>query len=312
MKMSTNETIRVLFSVCLIPLGAVMILLHTESPAGTLLSHIGFAFIVAGVLSAFHEAVLRRFEQGEAASAVAEEVHSRLRMGPLSATGIRLVSPIRKGYAGYYQWVMSTGQEDMFFAGRSVLHRIDADFRARGIGNAESILARRLADGAKIKILLVDPRSEIIPRLAKEEGQTPQKLLSDVAISLGVCVRLHELLKINKSIRADARLDIRVFDQIPYFAYHSVGDQVILGFYFSSSLGYQSAAYEIVDSQTKEFFAEHFRSILSRASDTYVLRINPHSGHPELNESLIADLRVHIAKQVGDAPTTRLMNGEAL
>jgi hypothetical protein len=306
--MNKNEIIRLLFSVCLMPLGAVMILLHSETPAGTLLSHVGFAFIVAGVLSTFHETVLRRFEQGETASAVADEVHNRLKMVPLSATGIKLVSPIRKGYSGYYQWVMSNGPEEIFFAGRSVLHRVDADFKSRGIDSPESVLARRLSEGAKIKVLLVDPRSDIIPRLAKEEGQSPDKLLSDVAVSLGICSRLYQLLD-KQILPPTARLDICVFDEIPYFAYHSVGENVIVGFYFSSTLGYQSAAYEIVDPQTKEFFQDHFRSILSRA---FLLRINPHSGRPELNEQLIAQLRSPIVSAVGEMKTEKLMNGQTV
>ena len=283
-----------------------MILLHTDSPGGTLLSHVGFAFIVAGVLSAFHEGVLRRFEQGETASAVADEVHHRLKIAPLSATGIKLVSPIRKGYSGYYSWVMDTGPQEIFMAGRSVLHRVDTDFRARQLGPAEECVARRLSEGAKIKVMLVDPRSEIVPRLAREEGQTPKRMLSDVAVSLGVCIRLHNLLAA-RSLPASASLDIRVFDEIPYFAYQRVAELVIIGFYFSSTVGHQSAAYEIVDPQTKEFFAEHFHSIFGRASDTYVLRIDPHSARIELNESLIDELRTALAQLLGQAETERLI-----
>jgi hypothetical protein len=305
--MTKNEIIRLLFSVCLIPFGAVMILLHT-GPEGSLLSHLGLAFIIAGVLSTFHEGVLQRFEQGETASAVADEVDKRLKMAPLSATGIKLVSAIRKGYAGYYLWVMSTEPEEIFFAGRSVLHRVDADFQARGIGTAESSIARRLSEGTKIKVMLVDPRSNLIPRLAREEGQTPQRLLSDIAISLGVCIRVHQLIK-EKTLPASARLDIRVFDEIPYFAYHSVGELVIVGFYFSSTLGHQSAAYEIVDPATKEFFADHFRSIFSRASENYILRINPHSGRAELNESLISEFRATIVKAIGESSAEHFIDG---
>jgi hypothetical protein len=305
--MSKNETIRVLFSVCLIPLGAVLILLHNDSPAGNLLSHVGFAFIVAGVLSTFHELVLQRFEQGEMASAVADEVYERLRKTPLAATGIRLVSPSRKGYDGYYKWVLGTAPDHMFFAGRSVLHRVAADLKERGLGDAESAIARRLAEGATIKLLFVDPRSDIVPRMAKEEGQSTERLLSDLAITLGICIRLHNLLG-SRRLPATARLDICVFDEVPYFAYHSVGDAVVVGFYFASALGFQSAAYELVDPQTKEFFVDHFRSILGRAGATYVLRINPHSGRSELNEPLVAELRKRIVDAIGETATYQYMN----
>lgn len=305
--MAKNELTRLLFSICLIPIGAVLILLHGDGSGGALVSHVGFALIVAGVLSTFHEGVLRRFEQGEAASAVAEEVYNRLKVAPISVTGIKLVSSIRKGYAGYYLWVMDTGPQEIFMAGRSVLHRIDADFKIRQLGSAEFRIARRLGEGAKIKIMLVDPRSDLVPRLAKEEGQAPERLLSDVAVSLGVCIRLHKLL-LQTTIPPGASLDIRVFNEIPYFAYQCVGDLAIVGFYFSSTLGHQSAAYEIVDPQTKEFFSDHFRSIFGRASETYILRINPHSSIPELNEPVIDSLRAEIGNVIGEEKSKNLIN----
>lgn len=307
---NTNETIRLLFSICLIPVGALLILLHSETPTGNLVSHIGSALIVAGVLSTFHEAVLRRFEQGETALAVADEVITRLQASPLGATGIRLLSRKRKGEARYYEWVTSTRPEDIFLAGRSVLHRLDADLVTRNMGSAEDAIARRLAEGAKIKILLIDPRSNIVPRLAQEEAQSLERLLTDLAVSLGICSRLHDVLA-GRSVPASATLDICVFDEIPYFAYHSVGESMIIGFYFTSTLGHQSAAYEVVDLQTKEFFAEHFRSVFGRASSTFVLRINPHSGEVELNRTLLAELRSAMVAAIGERATDQHMTGRS-
>src|SRR5262249_39269550 len=117
-KMTKNETIRLSFSFGLISLGALMVALHSETPAGTLLSHVGFAFIVAGVLSFFHEAVLRRFEQGDMALEIANEIERKLRATPLQATGIRLLAPIRKGMDKYYEWAIQTSPDDVFLAGR--------------------------------------------------------------------------------------------------------------------------------------------------------------------------------------------------
>ncbi|MCP4113559.1 MAG: hypothetical protein GY749_49885, partial [Desulfobacteraceae bacterium] len=257
--MTGNQTNRLLFSILLIPIGAVMILLETQGTTGDLLSKLGLAFIVAGVVSTFHEGIIRRLEGNEAACAVANEVHDRLKETPLSAIGIRLVSSVRKGYSGYYLWSLDDSSKEMFFAGRSVLHRIDADFRERTISTAEQLIARRLSEGATFKIMFLDPMSDLIPRLAKEEGQTEEQLLSDVATSLGVCRNLYNILQKEK-LPSKANLDIRIFDEIPYFAYHCVGDNVIIGFYFSSALGHASAAYDVVDRQTKEFFGEHFLS----------------------------------------------------
>ncbi len=307
--MTQNHVIRLLFSLLLIPIGAVLILLEVDGKGGELLSKLGLAFTVAGIASSFHEGILRRLEGRETARKVADEVQSRLEAAPLSATGIRLLSPVRKGYAGYYLWAVDNGPEELFFAGRSVLHRIDADFRSRSLGGAESVFARRIAEGANVKILFVDPRSDIIPRLAREEGQEPEELLSDVATSIGVCVRLFAELR-NRELPPGSSLDVLVFDQIPYFSYHSVGDNVIVGFYFSSTLGYSSAAFEVVDIQTKEFFAEHFRSIFSRAADRYILRTSPHSGAIELNRALIDDLKKPISEAIGDEAARHLMDDE--
>ena len=308
--MTGNQIIRLLFSILLIPVGTVMILLSVQGTTGILFSNIGLALIVAGVVSTFHEGIIRRLEKNESACAVANHVHDKLKETPLSEVGIRLVSSVRKGYSGYYKWALDTGTEEMFFAGRSVLHRIDADFKERAIGSAEKLISRRLSEGASFKVMFINPMSNLIPRLAAEENQSEEQLLSDVAVSLGVSKRLYKILK---SIRLPpyAMLDIRVFDEIPYFAYHCVSDDVIIGFYFSSALGHASAAYDVLDRQTKEFFGAHFLSIFGRASNGYILRINPHSRKPEYNYQLMTELHNKIIDKIGEQKFIELMADES-
>lgn len=307
--MRGNQKIRVLFSLLLIPTGSVMILLNIGGASGNLISNVGLALIVAGVVSSFHEIVLRRLEGDETAENVADKVHDKIKKAPLSAIGIRLVSPVRKGYAGYYLWAIDTTPQEMFFAGRSVLHRIDADFRVRDIGFAEEIIARRLKERSNLKVLLLDARSEMIARLAREEGQTAEQLMSDLATSIGICQRLYEILQ-KKILPPTARLEILIFDEIPYFAYHRVDSQVIVGFYFSSAVGHSSAAFEVVDPQTKNFFDQHFQSIYGRACSNYIIRTNPHSGKIELNNILIMDIRKLLIEKLGEDKTIKLMKGE--
>jgi hypothetical protein len=263
-RMTKNDTIRILFSIALAAVGCLLVVLHSDTATGTLVSHIGFAFIVAGVLSTFHEAVLNRFERGDMAEDIANRVHVKFQNSPPTSTGIRLVSKERKGYAGYYTWVTAPGPSDLFFAGRSVLHRIDADIRSRTSERAETALARHLRAGSRIRVLFVDPRSDLIRRLAHEEKQSHEQLLRDLAHSLGVCVRLHKLLE-HASIPPSAELHVCGFDEVPYFAFHRTDDLFIIGFYFTSALGHKSGAYEVIDPTTKDFFATHFNSILMRA-----------------------------------------------
>lgn len=295
-----NHVIRLLFSILLIFLGLSLSLLSYLYEWGKLISDVGLSIMIAGVASTFHEAVIRRLESDEAAVMVADRVQASLREAPLSASGIRLVSPIRKGYAGYYQWAIDDQVQDLFFAGRSVLHRIDVDFRStsRSLGTAESRLAKRLSEGCSVRILFLDPASDLITRLANEEGQTRKQLLGDIAASLGICCRLYEQIQ-KLNLHHHTKLSINVFDEIPYFAYHKVEEQVVVGFYFSANVGHQSAAFEVVDPQTKEFFGQHFNAIMARAYSTYIVRTNPHNSKPEINVTLLDQLKKMLINELG-------------
>jgi hypothetical protein len=305
--MSAYKALRIIISVFLIPIGAVLILLNVAGAAGSLVTNLGLALIVTGIVSTFQETILQRLAHGEVADAVADRVHKHLQQSPLTSVGIRMVSPIRKGLDRYYLWAMSTAPQIMFFAGRSVLHRIDYDFKVRGLGTAENVIARRLKQGAQIRIMFLDPRSDLIERLAKEEDQAPEQLLTDVATSIGVCNRLHKLLK--DFDQTAASLDIRVYNEIPYFAYHAVEENVIAGFYFSSALGHASAAFEIVDPQTRTFFESHFLSIFNRARDTWLLQIPAHRNKAELNTTLMSQLKKSLTKSLGEERVSQLTEG---
>ena len=83
----------------------------------------------------------------------AKEVHRLFIERPPAVTGIRQVNDVRRNFSGYYQWVNERQPQDLFFAGRSVLHRIDADIRARTGASAADVILRRLKEGSKIRII---------------------------------------------------------------------------------------------------------------------------------------------------------------
>lgn len=311
MTMKPNKVIRLLFAAFLIPIGAVLILLDTPGTVGDLVSKMGLALIVAGIVSSFHELIMRPLEADETAETVAAHVQKGLRETPLHATGIRLLRKVRKGYSGYYNWALDSEPQDVFFAGRSILHRIDWNFRQKGLGAAEDVIARRLSQGAQIRILFLDPRSNLVPRLANEEGQTKEQFLSDLTTSIGICERLNRRLE--KSMHQSALLDVRIYDEVPYFAYHRVDEDVIVGFYFSSALGHNSAAYEVVDSQTRVFFESHFLAIFNRAAaEGVLLRKQPNQEGAELNSVLLTDVRNSISNTLSVSVVDKLIAGETL
>lgn len=288
--------IRLLCSVVVFLIGLVLTLLDSRA----LIQHVGLAFMVAGLVSTFHEVVLRRLEGDEAAGLIAERVRLVLRDTPLQESGIRLVADRRTDFHEYLTWATHPAEQKLFFAGRSVLHRLDGELRKRRLQPADRVIARRVLEGADIRILLLDPRSELVPGLAHEEGQSAEQLLRDIDTSLEICGKIHHALD-GKQIPAKAHLEIKVFDQVPYFAYHQVDDKVIIGFYFASSLGHSSPAYEVIDARTKEYFGAHFLTLFAAPATSTVLRIDPHRRVSELEADLLGELRKAIAERRGHA-----------
>lgn len=300
--------LRLLFSIVMMLAGAVLVLIAGAGKIGALVNGLGLSLIVAGVVAAFRELVIVRFEAGETTDAIATKLHQR--MFAERGSGVRLVSPVRRGYNGYYRWTTTNEPCALFFAGRSVLHRMRADFRDRTMYPVEEVLLAKLQQGSTIRILFLDPRSDLIPRLAHEEGQTEESMLSDLAVSLGICHRLYELINSEKSLPARAQLHIRVYDEVPHFAYHREDDDVVIGFYFLTLLGSASAAFEVIDTQTKQFFEEHFAGIFARAAGTgRILELSPHQTAPRFDAALYDELRNTLTKALGQQRCERLLAG---
>jgi hypothetical protein len=240
----------------------------------------------------------------------AGKVHELLCERPPSMTGLRLITEVRRNFRGYYDWVNENGSQDLFFAGRSVLHRIDADIHARTESSAEAIILRRLREGSKIRIDFLDPRSDIIDRLAQEEGETPAALLGNIATSLGICRRLGELVRAHYlSLPAGAVLSVRVYDRMPYFAYHKQDNDVLVGFYFQSLLGSSSAAYELVDDTTRRTFSEHFVRIHADAASSTMVEFDGAAGRPLFNNELFNELRKQLSAKLGPSRVDELLAG---
>jgi hypothetical protein len=246
----------------------------------------------------------------EIAATTAKEVHSLFCEHPPGMTGIRLLSGIRRNFSGYYDWVNVGASQELFFAGRSVLHRIDKDIKKRtnATASAEDVLLRKLMEGSKITILFLDPRIDIIQRLAEEEGQAVVTMLEDIATSIGICRRLFDLLKAHYAeFQPGAELTIRLYSRVPYFAYHKQDEFVIVGFYFSSGKGSSSAAYEIVDERTKQAFGGHFDHILSEASRTTLVEFDAAHGYPRLDSALLDDLSNYLRGKLPAITADELM-----
>lgn len=245
----------------------------------------------------------------EIAHGTATEVHTLFAERPPTMKGIHFLHDRRRNYSAYYSWVNEQNPQDLFFAGRSVLHRIDADIKTRGGASAEEVILRKLKEGSRISIAFLDPRTNILDRLAREEGQKPEAMLGDIATSVGICRRLFALLQENfAALQPGSFLAIRVFDRVPYFAYNKQDDQMIVGFYFASDRGDTSAAYELVDDHTKQVFSDHFGRIMADAAQSTVVEFDGARGRPSFDEHLFHQLYDHLClpDQLGREKTDEL------
>lgn len=307
--MGANRIARLTFSFAMLPTGGMLVLLGGEGRTGQLVNSLGLSLIVAGIVNGFRELAIARYEAADTAEAIATRLHEKLvQSPPVLGGGLRMASPVRRGYAGYYGWAIAREPRELFFAGRSVLHRIDADFRTKGLRSAEEVLLRTLQDGSVVRILFLDPRSDLISRLAEEERQSREAMLSDIATSLGICRRLSKLIEANSaSVPTSAQLDIRVYDEVPYFAYHRDDEHVIVGFYFVTALGSASAAFEVSEPQTRGFFEGHFTSIFGRAIDRIILVKSATRHSADFNTVLFEELCEKIAAELGQQRTNQLL-----
>jgi hypothetical protein len=94
----------------------------------------------------------------------------------------------------------------------------------------EDVLLEKLNDGSHIKILFLDPRSDLPKRLAKEEKQSLRKLLGNIAISLGIVERIKPKMERQDFTNQKVRLHIGVYDKIAHFSYHKDDEKMIIGF----------------------------------------------------------------------------------
>lgn len=302
--MKANKILRLAFSSCLIPIGAVLVVIVGTKPiaqwgpASQLFSGVGLAAIITGIDSLFRQIAILRLESEETGEDIARRVHKLLAQIPIGSNGIRLLAQVRKGFDGYYTWAIKLEPQELFFAGRSVLHRVDDDFRRRSIGPTEEVITRRLKHGATIRILFLDPGSDLIARLAAEEGQDKNRMMFDIGRSLGIVLRLYHLIQQDSNLHHNAQLQVRLYDKVPYFAYHKEDDKVIVGFYFSSALGSSTAAFDVIDPDTQNFFAGHFLSIFDRA--TPLLEFSRKNAVPAFNTKSFEQACKEITDCIGE------------
>ncbi|MFA4904144.1 MAG: hypothetical protein WC600_15535 [Desulfobaccales bacterium] len=285
--MGSGKIIRALFSVALLLIGIALLSFSfwiKEEVTNKIITFLGSASIVTGVLSLFRELCILKRETEDIGNEIAAKVIDKLPGTKPDPPGMRLITRDRlSNYDIYNDWVLSNEPQEINCFGRSVLHRIDHNLRQDFGDSAEETIAKRLSEGCKIRIIFLDPQTEYVKLIAKEEGKEYEAMIDYIAKTIGICKRLFEIIK-EVEFDSKAQLRIRVSHEAPYFSYHKVNENAIIGFYISDSAISYSPAYEVIGKNEAQVFELHFNKIFQ--DSTPLLELVGHDGPAKFNMPL--------------------------
>lgn len=276
-----KAVIRNLLSLLMIALGVIVVLgTATSGPHAKLWEDLGLAVAIAGIVSFFQEAILSRFSKEESLRTDIDHVRKSLTGeiqklgGSLSGPRIEMLAEQRHGYAGYHRWVLEREPQQLFFAGHSVLHRIQADFRVLRLKDVEDALAEKIAGGSKARVVFLDPTWDFFRKIAESENQGISKMAKDIHVSLEICRRLSEKLK-TREIQGE--IEIKVCRELVQYAYqHTIcsashSEEMLVGLYFAGVLGTQSPLLTVENRTMRDIFSRHFVTIFDRPTSRQLL-----------------------------------------
>ena len=299
----SSERLRSLLRVCasiIMCLTGVIVVQKAVSPGGGqqigLMQSLGIALIIAGFVSSIREAILApltKADNKENFNDISNKVknvrdiitENNTKLDTLirhDDIGMKIIRDERLGFSGYHKWIVDTDALEMFFAGRSVLHRMEKDFKDRKVGSVPDAFINHMRIGSRIRILFLDPTWDLLERIGAQEGRSNSlSLYNDLKTSLSLVKNLWDSLKsLNDSLPGS--IDVRVYDTISQYAFHRVCDknkekiEMYVGFYFADMLGWQSALFDISSKKIHSLFERHFSLIFDRARE--VLTYPRHGG----------------------------------
>lgn len=301
-KFNTIAIIKALVAAVMLVVGALAAVVFegVSTPLGILARSMGLSFVVAGAVSLFHEVFILRIPETEI-----QEGFDRI-LELLAKPGIRMITSQRQGYSGYYQWILEKEPQELFFAGHSVLHRVQADFTDRRLIPVEQALKQQLLGSSRIRILFLDPTWDFIDNIANAEKQPPSTLRRHLAITLGICQKLWKSIEHERLI---GEIEIRVCSELVQYAFHHVicrekgESEMLVGFYFAGRLGTKSPLFLIENEQIQEFFATHFKVVFDGAK---TLLICSRDGTKEFDYVYYRDCQNSLAQYLGSEMVAEL------
>jgi len=217
--------------------------------------------------------------------------------------GIVEIATKRDNHKSYTKWI-SSESEDVFFAGRAVLARINKNLESSNLSGVVPTLIEKYKTGSRIRIVTFDPRSDLIKRIADDETRSYEEILNDIVESIGLVYLLYEESKKIDFKNEDGSIIIVLYDLINDFSYQEVkrregsnkANQMLFGMYYNYQAGYNTPLYEVLDPQTKKFFSTYIKKIYDvNHPCRWLLRIE-NGKRPSFNKDLYKSIENHIER----------------
>jgi len=233
---------------------------------------LGLALIVSGLVLLYEE--IMDIKVGPRYKEYFDEILSRL------PPGLRKIVDERRDYTKYQEWVGIKEKCDLFFAGHSVLNRIQADFAALPIKTVESAVIRKLKNGSVIKILFLDPSWEYVEEIVASQNQHPNEFYHHLRETLNVVKAIAKTLENKPSLPGE--LEIKMCRSDLRYSYHRIkcvesGEvDMLVGFYFASMVGIRSPLFRVETKDIQAYFNNHFKEIFEARQTKSLFVYNGH------------------------------------
>ena len=287
----------------------------------------GLAFIVTGAVSVFQECVLHPLQRESIEQTLTEhEAKSEQRLTKLRdgfqnqltsmtdllrGAGIRMLCPQRQGFSGFHTWLLEQAPQEIFFAGHSVLHRVQIDFRSRQFAPVEKALLRKLKENSRIRIMFLDPTWDYLDKLARAESEAPEGLRTNLAVTLAICQRLWQAIQ---NLELPGSIEIRTCSEFEQYAFHHIicaqraEDQMLMGFYFAQSEGMKTPLFVVDNERIREEFRSHFNIVFGKGQQ--LMHYSQQGTTKGFNHAYYEACQKSLAEHLGHERLTEIQKAE--
>jgi hypothetical protein len=192
-----------------------------------------------------------------------------------------MLSEVRRGHPSFHEWKLETKPQTLLFAGHSVLHRIQKDFKDKKLASVEEAIRDKLLENSTIRILFLDIRWDLLDTVAKGEGQSGTSIRVDIATTLGVCKKIWERMKGEK---LPGTIEIRRCRELVQYAFQYMEcsekgeSKMLCGLYFAGRIGAESPLLLVEGSKIQDFFLQHFKTVFNDPKRSELLLIYSNEG----------------------------------